>query len=194
MAKMPIIANQTKAKVSASVNASALAIPLAYATNYGAAVSSIGKAIGAIQADLHKIEDENQFNEIMPTIINDMSAAYNKYKNSSDVVNVPGLFEKEVEFSVWKKDLAGYNENVKRLVKQSIYENKINLLPQLITKISDNAIYKYKDGIGKNFNLAMLNIVSGDASLVALGSIQFSNSFVKLLIMVPCSISGSIPG
>ena len=175
MAKMPIIANQTKAKDSASVNASALAIPLAYATNYGAAISSIGKAIGDIQADLHKIEDQNQFNEIMPKITADMSTAYNKYKNSSDVVNVPGLFEKEVEFSKWKKDLKPYNENVKRLVKQSIYENKINLLPKLITKISDNAIYKYKDGIGKTFNQAMLNIVSGDTDLIAIGSIQFSN-------------------
>ena len=140
MAKMPIIANQTKAKDSASVNASALAIPLAYATNYGAAVSSIGKAIGAIQADLHKIEDENQFNEIMPTITADMSAAYNKYKNSSDVVNVPGLFEKDVEFSKWEKILKPYNENVKRLVKQSIYENKIDLLPKLINQVLQGKI------------------------------------------------------
>ena len=80
MAKLQIIANNTKAKDSASVNASALAISPSYATNYGAAISTIGKAISSIQADLHKIEDTNQFNEIMPKITDAMSLTYNKYK------------------------------------------------------------------------------------------------------------------
>ena len=97
MAKLQIIANNTKAKDSGSVNASALAISPSYATNLGSGISSIGKAISEIQADLHKIEDTNQFNEIMPKITDDMSLTYNKYKNSSDVINVPGLFEKETD-------------------------------------------------------------------------------------------------
>tara|TARA_R110002072_G_scaffold2556_1_gene21437 strand:+ start:13713 stop:15425 length:1713 start_codon:yes stop_codon:yes gene_type:complete len=175
MAKMAIIASQTKLKDNASVNASALAMPLSLATNYGNSISSIGKAIGAIQADLHKIEDENQYNEVMPQITTDMSTAFNKYKNSSDVVTVPGLFEKDVAFSKWKTTLEPYNENVKRLVKQTVSENKIKLLSDLVTKVSDNAVYKYKDGIGKNFNKAMINIMSGDTALIGIGSAQFNN-------------------
>ena len=85
MAKLQIIANNTKAKDSGSVNASALAISTSYATNLGSGISNIGKAIECIQADLNKIEDTNQFNEIMPKITDDMSLTYNKYKNSSDI-------------------------------------------------------------------------------------------------------------
>ena len=173
MAKIQIIANNAKLKDSASVNASALAISPTYATNLGAGISSIGKAIGGIQADLQKIEDQNQFNEVMPKITTDMSTAYNKYKNSSDIINVPGLFEKDIDIGKWKKDLEPYSENVKRLVQQSVYENKIKLLPKLINNLSDNAIYKYKDGIGKNFNQAILNITSGDGDLIGIGANQF---------------------
>ena len=81
MAVIKIIENNTKAKDSGSVNASALAISPSYATNLGSGISTIGKAISSIQADLHKIEDTNQFNEIMPKITDDMSLTYNKYKN-----------------------------------------------------------------------------------------------------------------
>ena len=175
MAKLQIIANNTKAKDSGSVNASALAISPSYATNLGSGISSIGKAISEIQADLHKIEDTNQFNEIMPKITNDMSLTYNKYKNSSDIINVPKLFDKEVEMSVWKKDLDGYNENVKRLVQQGVIENKAKLKSKLINNLTDNSIYKYKEGIGKDFNQAILNIISGDPDLIGIGSIQFNN-------------------
>jgi len=175
MAKLLIIANNTKARESNTVNASSLAISPSYATNLGAGISSIGRAIEDIQKDLNKIEDTNQFNEIMPKITADMSTSYNKYKNSSDVVNVPKLFEKDIDISVWKKDLSGYNENVKTLVAQAVVENKTQLLPKLINNLTDNAVYKYKEGIGKNFNLAMLNIVSGDTDLIAIGSIQFDN-------------------
>ena len=175
MAKLQIIANNTKAKDSATPNASALAISPSYATNLGSGISSIGKAISDIQADLHKIEDTNQFNEIMPKITSDMSKSYEKYKNSSDVVNVPGLFEKDVDISVWKKDLAGYNENVKRLVTQQVAEDKVKLLPKLIGNLTDNSIFKYKEGIGKNFNQAILNIVSGDTELIGIGATQFAN-------------------
>ena len=175
MAKLQIIANNTKARESNTVNASALAISPSYATNLGSGISSIGKAIENIQKDLNKIEDTNQFNEIMPKITADMSLTYNKYKNSSDITNVPGLFEKEVDISVWKKDLAGYNENVKRLVTQQVAEDKVKLLPKLITNLTDNSIYKYKEGIGKNFNQAILNIVSGDTELIGIGTTQFAN-------------------
>ena len=139
MAKLQIIANNTKARESNTVNASALAISPSYATNLGSGISSIGKAISDIQADIHKIEDTNQFNEIMPKITDDMSLTYNKYKNSSDINNVPDLFDKEVDMSVWKKDLAGYNENVKRLVQQGIIENKATV-DNITKKI--NLIYK----------------------------------------------------
>jgi len=175
LAKLQIIANNTKLKDSATPNASALAISPSYATNLGSGISSIGKAIEDIQADLNKIEDTNQFNEIMPKITADMSLTYNKYKNSSDIKNVPGLFEKDVDISVWKKDLAGYNKNVQKLVKQSVNENKLKLLPKLINNLTDNSIYKYKEGIGKNFNQAILNIVSGDTELIGIGTTQFAN-------------------
>ena len=175
MAKLQIIANNTKARESNTVNASALAISPSYATNLGSGISSIGKAIENIQKDLNKIEDTNQFNEIMPKITTDMSNSYNKYKNSSDIKNVPGLFEKDIDISVWKKELDGYNKNVQNLVKQSVNENKLKLLPKLINNLTDNSIYKYKEGIGKNFNQAILNIVSGDSDLIGIGTTQFAN-------------------
>ena len=175
MAKLQIIANNTKARESNTVNASALAISPSYATNLGSGISSIGKAIENIQKDLNKIEDTNQFNEIMPKITTDMSNSYNKYKNSSDIKNVPGLFEKDIDISVWKKELDGYNKNVQNLVKQSVTENKLKLLPKLINNLTDNSIYKYKEGIGKNFNQAILNIVSGDSDLIGIGTTQFAN-------------------
>ena len=74
MAKLTIADPKTPIKYSTIPQTSTLALPLSLATQKGAAITSIAKAVSAIQQDLHQIEDENQLNEVLPAIVTDIQA------------------------------------------------------------------------------------------------------------------------
>ena len=64
------------------------------AKQVGAGVNAITKSIADIQKDLYAIQDENEVNEILPSINIKIQKSYEKYANSTDQ-QAPFKFEKE---------------------------------------------------------------------------------------------------
>jgi len=173
MAQLKIYEGPGKIKDSATPLTSTLALPLSLATNKGKAISSVGKVIGQIQKDLHKIEDENEYAAIIPSIITDISKKYTDLSKSSDIINGPKKLEKALNYKNYSNQLKGFNKNVQRLVKQELNNQTISLMPKLIGDISQNVVDKAMVNIDLKFNQALLNATSGDAALIGAGSVQF---------------------
>ena len=173
MAQLKIYEGPGKIKDSATPLTSTLALPLSLATNKGKAISSVGKVIGQIQKDLHKIEDENEYAAIIPSIITDISKKYTDLSKSSDIINGPKKLEKALNYKNYSNQLKGFNKNVQRLVKQELNNQTISLMPKLIGDISQNVVDKAMVNIDLKFNQALLNATSGDPALIGAGSVQF---------------------
>jgi hypothetical protein len=173
MAQLKIYEGPGKIKDSATPQTSTLALPLSLATQRGKAISSVGKVIGKIQQDLHKIEDENQYADVMPSIISDISKEYTNLSKSSDIINGPKKLEKALNYKNYEGQLKGYNKNVQRLVRQELNNQTISLMPKLIGDISQNVVDKAMVNVDLKFNEALLNATSGDAALIGAGSVQF---------------------
>ena len=97
MAKLTIADPKTPIKYSTIPQTSTLALPLSLATQKGAAITSFAQAVSTIQKDLHQIEDENQLNEVLPSVVTGIQKAYEKWSKSTDLTNGPKEFEKEFE-------------------------------------------------------------------------------------------------
>ena len=173
MATLKIYEGPGKIKDSATPQTSTLALPLSLATNRGKAISSVGKVIGKIQKDLHKIEDENEYAAIMPSIITDISKKYTELSKTSDIINGPKELEKTLNYKNYSSQLKGANKNVQRLVRQELNNQTISLMPKLVGNISQNVVDKALVNIDLKFNQALLNATSEDAALIAAGSVQF---------------------
>jgi len=173
MATLKIYEGPGKIKDSATPQTSTLALPLSLATNRGKAISSVGKVIGKIQKDLHKIEDENEYAAIMPSIITDISKKYTELSKTSDIINGPKELEKTLNYKNYSSQLKGANKNVQRLVRQELNNQTISLMPKLVGNISQNVVDKALVNIDLKLNQALLNATSEDAALIAAGSVQF---------------------
>ena len=93
MAKLTITDPKTPIKYSAIPQTSTLALPLSLATQKGQAISSFAQAVATIQQDLHQIEDENQLNEVLPSIVTGIQKAFETWSKSTDLTNGPKKFE-----------------------------------------------------------------------------------------------------
>ena len=175
MAKLTITDPKTPIKYSAIPQTSTLALPLSLATQKGAAITSFVKAVAAIQQDLHQIEDENQLNEVLPGIVTGIQTAYETWSKTTDLTNGPKKFEENLDIKNYAKLLKGKNKNVTRLLEQELNKQKIKLLPNLVTAITSNVVETNLMNINTNFNEAMKKIISGDAALIGLGTIDFNS-------------------
>ena len=84
MAKLQIFNSEQGIKQSNTPRSSALALPIELASRVKSGVNAITQSIADIQKDLYAIEDNNQVNEILPSINIKIQRAYEKYANSTD--------------------------------------------------------------------------------------------------------------
>ena len=173
MAKLTIYEGQNTIQQSATPQTSTLALPFSLATNKGKAISSFAKVVGTIQEDLHKIEDENQAQEVLPGIIIDISKKYSELSKSSDIDNGPKKFEEVLKYKNYESQLKGYNKNVQRLIKQELGNQTITMMPKLITAISSNVVDKALINIDLKWNTALLDATGSYPALIAKGSVDF---------------------
>ena len=173
MAKLTIYEGQNTIQQSATPQTSTLALPFSLATQKGKAISSFAKVVGTIQSDLHKIEDENQAQEVLPGIIIDISKKYSELAKTSDIINGPKAFEKVLNYKNYESQLKGYNKNVQRLIRTELGNQTITMMPKLINAISSNVVDKALINIDVKLNEALLNATGDDAALIAKGSIDF---------------------
>jgi len=170
MAKLTITDPKTPIKYSQIPQTSTLALPLSLAT-----ISSFAQAVATIQQDLHQIEDENQLNEVLPSIVTGIQKAFETWSKSTDLTNGPKKFEENLDIKNYAELLKGKNKNVTRLLEQELNKQKVKLLPDLVTAITSNLVDTSLINIDKNFNKAMLDATSSNASLIALGTVDFDS-------------------
>jgi len=175
MAKLTITDPKTPIKYSQIPQTSTLALPLSLATQKGQAISSFAQAVATIQQDLHQIEDENQLNEVLPSIVTGIQKAFETWSKSTDLTNGPKKFEENLDIKNYAELLKGKNKNVTRLLEQELNKQKVKLLPDLVTAITSNLVDTSLINIDKNFNKAMLDATSSNASLIALGTVDFDS-------------------
>ena len=76
MAKLTILQSEQNLRQSSTPTTTALNLPLSLATQQGAAINSVVKAIGDIQNDLTKIETQNAVDKAKPSILQSILKSY----------------------------------------------------------------------------------------------------------------------
>ena len=74
------------------------------AKQVGAGFNAVTKSIADIQKDLYAVQDENQVNEILPSINIKIQKAYEKYANSTDQ-QAPFKLEKDLAITNFEEFL-----------------------------------------------------------------------------------------
>ena len=127
MARLQIIESEQNVRESRTPTTTALNLPLSLATQQGAAIKSVVKAIGDIQNDLVKIETQNKVDKIKPNIVKDI---FNTYQVASKEDSTDAALAKFYQLTD-PKSFEFYFQNEKPLVK----------------KLLRNEILKERDGL-----------------------------------------------
>ena len=172
MAKLEIFNSKQQVQGSNTPNTSALALPLSLAKQVGAGFNAVTKSIAAIQKDLYAIDDENQVNEILPSINIKIQKAYEKYANSTDQ-QAPFQFEKDLAINNFSEFFEGKNKPVIKLLTNKIAEKKALLVPKLVGAVSTNLVSAFTVGLDKQFDTAITKMISKDQAEMAEGTIAF---------------------
>ena len=119
MAKLEIFNSKQEVQGSTVPRTSTLALPLSLAKQVGAGVNAITKSIADIQKDLYAIQDENEVNEILPTINIKIAKDYERYANSTDQ-QAPFKFEKDLGINNFEEFLKDKSKPVQKLLTNKL--------------------------------------------------------------------------
>ena len=172
MAKLEIFNSKQQVQGSNTPNTSALALPLSLAKQVGSGFNAVTKSIAAIQKDLYAVQDENQVNEILPSINIKIQKAYEKYANSTDQ-QAPFKLEKDLAITNFEEFFRDVNKPVKKLLTNKIAEKKALLVPKLVGQVSTNLVEAFTVGLDKQFDTAITKMISKDQAEMAEGTIAF---------------------
>ena len=172
MAKLEIFDSKQKVQGSNTPNTSALALPLSLAKQVGSGFNAVTKSIADIQKDLYAVQDENQVNEILPSINIKIQKAYEKYANSTDQ-QAPFKLEKDLAITNFEEFFRDVNKPVKKLLTNKIAEKKALLVPKLVGQVSTNLVEAFTVGLDKQFDTAITKMISKDQAEMAEGTIAF---------------------
>ena len=172
MAKLEIFDSKQKVQGSNTPNTSALALPLSLAKQVGAGFNAVTKSIADIQKDLYAVQDENQVNEILPSINIKIQKAYEKYANSTDQ-QAPFKLEKDLAINNFEVFLKDKSKPVRKLLTNKIAEKKALLVPKLVGQVSTNLVEAFTVGLDKQFDTAITKMISKDQAEMAEGTIAF---------------------
>jgi len=172
MAKLEIFNSKQQVQGSNTPNTSALALPFSLAKQVGSGFNAVTKSIAAIQKDLYAVQDENQVNEILPSINIKIQKAYEKYANSTDQ-QAPFKLEKDLAITNFEEFFRDVNKPVKKLLTNKIAEKKALLVPKLVGQVSTNLVEAFTVGLDKQFDTAITKMISKDQAEMAEGTIAF---------------------
>ena len=172
MAKLEIFNSKQQVQGSNTPNTSALALPLSLAKQVGAGFNAVTKSIADIQKDLYAVQDENQVNEILPSINIKIQKAYEKYANSTDQ-QAPFKLEKDLAINNFEVFLKDKSKPVRKLLTNKIAEKKALLVPKLVGQVSTNLVEAFTVGLDKQFDTAITKMISKDQAEMAEGTIAF---------------------
>jgi len=174
MAKLEIFDSKLGVQEGKTPNTSALALPVALAKTQKQGINAITASIADIQKDLYAIEDNNQVQEILPTINTKIQKEYDKYKNSTDQ-DAPFKLEKDLAAINFETFFTDVNKPVKKLLLNKIAEKKALLVPKLVGQVSTNLVESFAVNLEKQFDTAISKMISPDQAEMAEGTITFDS-------------------
>ena len=171
MARLQIIESEQNVRESRTPTTTALNLPLSLATQQGAAINSVVKAIGDIQNDLVKIETQNKVDKIKPNIVKDIFNVYNVASKDSTDAALAKFYQltdpKSFEF---------YFQNekplVKKLLRNEILKERDGLVTKLFNKVTTNQVNAFTVNLQDKFNKSIKRLLSNDQYEIGIGEAE----------------------
>lgn len=157
MAKLKISEITAQPEVNYKVpQVSGLSLPLSLATEQGAGVQNITKAIKEIYVEQKEKEDNSTYLDIVSKISPELSSIYSNAANETDVLKGAGIFRDQIKQKDFVSQFPDINRNVKDKINTWLIKQQIELLPKLSSKITENSIKKME--VNNDNYLTSLNI------------------------------------
>jgi len=173
MAKLQIFNSNQNVQESATPRTSALALPLSLATQQGQAISSFAKAVGNIQNDLNKIENQNAVDRVKPAITQSIYEVFDKTSKENSTQTALKKYYELTNPSLYENLYKDQNTTVKKLIRNEILKQRDGLVPKLFTKVSTEQTNQLVNNLNDKFNDSIKKMLSNDQADMAIGSIDF---------------------
>jgi hypothetical protein len=173
MAKLQIFNSNQNVQESATPRTSALALPLSLATQQGQAISSFAKAVGDIQNDLNKIENQNAVDRVKPAITQSIYEVFDKTSKENSTQTALKKYYELTNPSLYENLYKDQNTTVKKLIRNEILKQRDGLVPKLFTKVSTEQTNQLVNNLNDKFNDSIKKMLSNDQADMAIGSIDF---------------------
>ena len=169
MAKLTILQSEQNLRQSSTPTTTALNLPLSLATQQGAAINSVVKAIGDIQNDLTKIETQNAVDKAKPSILQSILKSYETSSklNSTDAA-LKSFFE-NTNPNKFETILKNQKPLVKRLLRNEILKERDGLVTKLFNKVTTNQVNEFTVNLQEKFNFNIKRLLSNDQYEIGLG-------------------------
>ena len=172
MAKLTILQSEQNVRESRTPTTTALNLPLSLATQQGAAINSVVKAIGDIQNDLVKIETQNKVDKIKPNIVKDI---FNTYQVASKEDSTDAALAKFYQLTD-PKSFEFYFQNekplVKKLLRNEILKERDGLVTKLFNKVTTNQVNAFTVNLQDKFNKSIKRLLSNDQYEIGIGEAE----------------------
>ena len=172
MARLQIIESEQNVRESKTPTTTALNLPLSLATQQGAAINSVVKAIGDIQNDLVKIETQNKVDKIKPNIVKDI---FNTYQVASKEDSTDAALAKFYQLTD-PKSFEFYFQNekplVKKLLRNEILKERDGLVTKLFNKVTTNQVNAFTVNLQDKFNKSIKRLLSNDQYEIGIGEAE----------------------
>lgn len=152
-----------------------LSLPLSLATDQGAGVQNITKALTKIYEDQREKEDNSTYLDVVSKISPELSTIYADASNETDVLKGAGIFRDKIKEKDFLSQYPDLSRNAKDKINNWLVKQQIELLPKLGSKITENSIKKTE--VTNDNYLTQLNIKrssSTDAYSAALADKEFT--------------------
>ena len=172
MARLQIIESEQNVRESRTPTTTALNLPLSLATQQGAAINSVVKAIGDIQNDLVKIETQNKVDKIKPNIVKDIFNVYNVASKEDSTDTALAKFYQLTDPKSFEFYFQNEKPLVKKLLRNEILKERDGLVTKLFNKVTTNQVNAFTVNLQDKFNKSIKRLLSNDQYEIGIGEAE----------------------
>ena len=172
MARLQIIESEQNVRESRTPTTTALNLPLSLATQQGAAINSVVKAIGDIQNDLVKIETQNKVDKIKPNIVKDIFNVYNVASKEDSTDAALAKFYQLTDPKSFEFYFQNEKPLVKKLLRNEILKERDGLVTKLFNKVTTNQVNAFTVNLQDKFNKSIKRLLSNDQYEIGIGEAE----------------------
>ena len=174
MAVLKIYESQIAPKSPNVAQTGALTIPLGIATQYGQAISSVGKVVEKIQLENKAEEDANEASDLITLANQKIAEKYNEISKSTKTGDVLTFGQ-----ALDDLDFEGSNKQVNKLVRDYIQKQKNSLSLDLGKKILGNSVSKSRTRKDTNLNTLISDMTSSDEVKRIIATRDYNSFFLN---------------